>query len=141
RFAPAFEGYRATELPVDGLKPAAVLLLLVGEEGAERVVFQLRTQTARFHKGEISLPGGRLDPSDPSFLHAALRETHEEIGAPPAAAAVLGALDDVATLRSKHLIRPFVGVLHGEVHPRVVADREVRELLQVPLTHLISEES
>ncbi|MDA1010734.1 MAG: CoA pyrophosphatase, partial [Chloroflexi bacterium] len=60
RFAASLRAHRPRELAVRDLKPAAVLLLLVGAEGEERVIFQLRTQNVRYHKGEISLPGGRL---------------------------------------------------------------------------------
>ncbi|MDA0815685.1 MAG: CoA pyrophosphatase [Chloroflexi bacterium] len=139
RFAPRFDGYNPQELTIGALKPAAVLLLLVGDARAERIIFQLRTQNVRFHKGEISLPGGRLDATDPSFLHAALREAHEEIGVSPGSVQVLGALDDVEASRSQHLIRPFVGVLHGDDRPRVTAPREVAMLLDVPLAHLQSD--
>lgn len=141
-FAAHVRTYRPRELPVGTLKPSAVLLLLEGgandgQSGREEcIVFQLRTHNVRFHKGEISLPGGRLDPEDPSFLHAALRETHEEIGVPPEAVTVLGALDDVEARRSGYLIRPFVGVLAPGVEPAITAPREVATLLHVPLAHL-----
>ncbi len=129
------------EIPLGDLRPSAVMLLLVGEAGQERVVFQVRTQTVRHHKGEISLPGGRRDAGDPSFLHTALRETHEEVGIPPEAVTVLGALDDVVTVGSAHLVRPYVGLAAPGVRPSITAHREVRELLEVPLAHLLAEES
>jgi len=141
RFAAYFEGYRPQERPLGDLKPSAVMLLLAGPAGQERVLFQVRTQTVRHHKGEISLPGGRRDPGDPSFLHTALRETHEEVGVPSEAIEVLGALDDVETIGSRHLIRPFVGVLAAGVEPQIAAKREVAQLLQVPLDHLMDERS
>ena len=121
------------------LKPSAVLLLLMGLAGEEEIPFQVRTQTVRHHKGEISLPGGRRDPEDVSFLHTALRETEEEVGVPRDAVHVLGALDDVETVGSGHLIRPYVGVLAAGVRPRITAAREVHELLSVPLAHLRDE--
>jgi 8-oxo-dGTP pyrophosphatase MutT (NUDIX family) len=141
RFAATFEGYEPRERPLGDLKPSAVMLLLAGPPAEERVLFQVRTQTVRHHKGEISLPGGRRDTADPSFLHTALRETHEEVGVPPEAVHVLGALDDVETVGSRHLIRPFVGLLAAGVEPRVTAAREVAQLLHVPLAHLLDERS
>lgn len=134
--AAMFEGYTPHELPLGDLRPSAVLLLLVGALGREDIVFQVRTQTVRHHKGEISLPGGRRDEADESFLHTALRETEEEVGVPREAVSVLGALDDVATIGSRHLIRPYVGVLADNVRPRITAEREVHELLHIPLAHL-----
>jgi len=117
------------------------MLLLAGDVGGEHVICQVRTQTVRHHKGEISLPGGRRDEADESFLHTALRETEEEVGVPREAIHVLGALDDVETVVSRHLIRPYVGVLAAGVEPRITAAREVHELLYVPLVHLRSERS
>lgn len=139
--SPVFAAYRPLERPLGDLRPSAVMLLLVGEPGREDVVFQVRTQTVRYHKGEISLPGGRRDDSDKSYLHTALRETEEEVGVPADAVHVLGALDDVETIGSRHLIRPFVGVLATGVTPRITAAREVLELLHVPLAHLRGEDS
>lgn len=137
--AAAFEGYTPTEIPLGDLRPSAVMLLLAGPVGAEDVVFQVRTTTVRHHKGEISLPGGRRDEGDESFLHTALRETEEEVGVPREAVRVLGALDDVETVGSRHLIRPYVGVLAEGVTPHITAAREVSELLAVPLAHLRDE--
>jgi len=127
------------ELPLGDLRPSAVMLLLHGPTGDEHVVFQVRTSTVRHHKGEISLPGGRRDASDPSFLHTALRETHEEVGVPPEAVTVVGALSDVETVASQHLIRPYVGF--SEVQPSITAAREVSELLYAPLEYLVREEA
>ena len=136
-----FASYRPLERPLGDLRPSAVMLLLVGEPGREDVVFQVRTHTVRHHKGEISLPGGRRDEADESYLHTALRETEEEVGVPAEAVHVLGALDDVETIGSRHLIRPYVGVLASGVTPRITAAREVHALLHVPLAHLRAEDS
>lgn len=137
----AFAERVSREAPLGDLRPSAVMLLLLGDEGEERIVFQVRTQTVRHHKGEISLPGGRRDPEDPSFLHTALRETQEEVGIPPEAVTVLGALDDVVTVASSHLIRPYVGEVRAGVRPAITAAREVHELLEVPVRHLRAEAS
>ena len=117
--------------------PAAVLLLLHDDGGAEHVLCQLRTHTVQHHKGEISLPGGRRDADDPSLLHTALRETQEEIGVAPEDIEVFGQLDDVPTRASNYVITPFVGAITaaGPYEFRT-ARREVAELLRVPLDHL-----
>jgi len=133
--------YQPVERPLGDLRPSAVMLLLAGAVGDEHVICQVRTQTVRHHKGEISLPGGRRDEADESFLHTALRETEEEVGVPREAIRVLGVLDDVETVVSRHLIRPYVGVLALGVEPSITAAREVHQLLHVPLAHLRSEES
>ena len=134
------EGYEPVALVERGdLREAAVLLLLYYEAGEEHVLFQLRTQRVRHHKGEISLPGGARDAGDGSLLATALRETHEEIGVAPEHVEVLGQLDDVAT-RSNYAVTAFVGAIEGPApYPFVSHPREVEELLHVPLAQLRSE--
>jgi len=120
-------------------RPAAVLLLLHQHEGLEHVLFQVRTQRVRYHKGEISLPGGGVDPQDATHLDAALRETHEELGVAPHHVEVMGRLDDLHT-RSGFAVSVFVGAItEPGPYPFALANREVAELLTVPLPHLRSE--
>ncbi len=127
-------------LPIEDRRPAGVLLLLHQGDGVDHIVFQQRTQGVRHHKGEISFPGGARDPEDGTLLDTALRETHEEIGVPRDLIEVYGQLDDTATFGSNYLIRPFVGAAPAETALTFVeAEREVRELLHVPVEHLLTE--
>jgi 8-oxo-dGTP pyrophosphatase MutT (NUDIX family) len=141
RIRSACGAYRPVELPLEDRVPAGVLVLMQRREGAEHLLFQVRTHRVRHHKGEISFPGGRRDTGDPSLLHTALRETHEELGVHPDAIEVLGQLDDTATHTSNYLVRPYVGAIADGVNVFAAAPREVRELLPVPLEHLISAEA
>lgn len=130
------------ELPLTDLRPAGVLVLLHDVGGDDHIVFQQRTHGVRHHKGEISFPGGARDPEDTDLLETALRETHEEIGVIPELVEVYGQLDDTQTYASNYLIRPYVGAVDPELDIEFVeAAREVRELLHVPLAHLLSEEA
>lgn len=81
--------------PAD-LIPAAVLVGIVtsGEPG---VLLTKRTATMRRHSGQVSFPGGRIDPDDASPEAAALREAQEEIGLEPGFVALLGRLPDYVT--------------------------------------------
>ena len=118
------------------------MALLYESEGSERLLFQVRTQTVRHHKGEISFPGGRHDEDDADLLATALRETEEEIGVDRGEIELLVQLDDTLTVVSNYLIRPYVGALPaGRAYEFTHAPREVQELLQVPLPHLLSEEA
>jgi 8-oxo-dGTP pyrophosphatase MutT (NUDIX family) len=140
RVRAALAAYRPGELPLGGRRASAVMLLLYDHDGVECVPFQVRTHNVRHHRGEISLPGGAADASDASLLHTALRETHEEIGIAAEQVEVLGRLDDVETRGSGYRITPFVGavLLGGEARAFARAQREVREVLYVPLGHLLS---
>ena len=131
-------GYEPRLHADDTLIPAAVMLLLYERDGEEHLLFQVRSQHVEHHKGEISLPGGARDAEDESLLHTALRELHEECGVHPDHVEVYGRLDDFAT-RTRFVMAPYVGAITvpGE-YPFHTANIEMDELLQVPVSHLLS---
>jgi 8-oxo-dGTP pyrophosphatase MutT (NUDIX family) len=114
---------------------AAVLILVYPRGGQAHVVFMERSQTLSNHAGQISLPGGSRDPSDPSLEFTALRETEEELGVPAHLVRVLGALGEVYSLRGSYQITPYVGLLDHEPLFRAQAS-EVAEVIEIPLAHL-----
>src|SRR3954469_6491125 len=77
--------------PPAGLRDAAALLLLYPRDGAWHVPLTVRGSRLRKHTGQISLPGGAVDPGE-SFETTALREAAEELGVVPASVRVLGRL-------------------------------------------------
>ena len=130
--------YEPTLDETPGLIPAAVMLLLYEREGEEHLLFQVRSQLVEHHKGEISLPGGARDPEDESLLATALRETYEEIGVTPEHIEVFGRIDDFTT-RTNFVMAPYVGAITVPApYPFRPATLEVDQLLEVPLTHLLS---
>lgn len=119
---------------VAALRCAAVLVPLLVKDGEWHVVVTQRSQAVEHHKGQISFPGGACDADDEDRLATALRETHEEIGIPPEAVEVLGALDDFPTL-SHFAVTPFVGVI-PHPFPYRRQEREVEAVIEVPLGFL-----
>ena len=79
--------------PQDNLTPAAVLVPLVDRPSGLTVLLTQRTAHLNDHAGQISFPGGRVEPDDPSHQAAALREAEEEVGLPPSHVEVIGTLD------------------------------------------------
>ena len=67
-----------------GVRPAAVMMLLIGPSDALEIVLTLRAAHLKQHAGQVSFPGGKPDAGDESLLHTALRECEEEIGWPDA---------------------------------------------------------
>ncbi|MCH8310075.1 MAG: CoA pyrophosphatase, partial [Chloroflexi bacterium] len=76
------------------LSPAGVLVVVYPKDGEYCVLLNKRSQLVEHHKGEISFPGGSVDPEDESLLATAIRETHEEMGILPDDIEYLGDLDD-----------------------------------------------
>jgi 8-oxo-dGTP pyrophosphatase MutT (NUDIX family) len=117
-----------------GTKDAAVLVPIV-RLPKPTLLFTVRTETVSSHKGQISFPGGSLDPSDASAEAAALREAREELGIAARDVIILGRLDSVPTFVSGYVIHPFVGWL--EHPPRLrPSSAEVASVMQVPVADL-----
>ena len=114
--------------------PAAVLAPVVGG-GEPRLVFTRRTDTLTRHAGEISFPGGLVDPGERPAA-AALREAEEELGLKPADVELLGALPPVHTRVTGILILPFVGWLSRD--PQFTPNAaEIADVLEFSLSDLI----
>lgn len=120
-----------------GRTHSAVLVpLFTDDAGRTHVVFTRRRDDLSQHAGEISFPGGRRDPGE-TLIETALREAHEEVGLPPEAVEVVGALAPVGTFVTNYAIYPFVGLIeHG--FEWIVQETEVAEVLELRLDELIA---
>jgi 8-oxo-dGTP pyrophosphatase MutT (NUDIX family) len=118
----------------DGARHAAVLVALApGTRGVE-VLLTRRSQQLRQHKGEISFPGGRMDPGE-TATQTALREAHEEVGLDPSLVTIVGELSHVNTVVSMSYIIPKVGLLDAPV-PLAPQTIEADKVMWVPLAEL-----
>jgi 8-oxo-dGTP pyrophosphatase MutT (NUDIX family) len=125
----------ASALDVRGRIDAAVLVPVYIDGGRLHAVFTRRRDDLRRHPGEISFPGGRHDDTDADLLTTALREAQEEIGLPPAAVRVLGALQPTPTIATGYAIYPYVGLIAPGMAWTLSA-REVAEVLELALDDL-----
>jgi len=108
---------------------ASVLVVIYGDKPI--IIMTEKPKHMKFHAGEISFPGGKLDPEDTSLLETALRETREELGLTITENQVVGQLEPVVTLNSGFLILPFISVVK-EIPP-LSANAEVEKILHIPL--------
>jgi len=122
-------------------RTSAVLIPLFEKENNLFLFFTRRTKRVKYHKGQISFPGGEFQDSDGSKHHTALRETEEEVGLQPGDVEILGILDDVFTYTSNYIITPYIGYtllpLPYEFQRNEV---ETAEMIVIPL-HAFSERS
>ena len=132
QIAAALSSHSPLALPLFGRRESAVLIPLVDEGGELHVLMTRRAPTLALHAGEISFPGGGVEPGDPSSFAAAQREAEEEIGLDPETCEKLGTLDDGVTVTG-YRITPHV-VFVTQPPSGELDDREVQELLSVPLS-------
>ena len=85
------------------------------------------------HKGQISFPGGVVEPDDPSLRATALREAHEEIGLQEDDVDILGRLDDARTVTTRYILHPFIGMVPFP-YDFIPSEQEVDEILIIPLS-------
>ena len=93
-------------LPPAPLREAAVLVGLVARRGDWQVLLTRRTDALRHHAGQVSFPGGRIEPGDADPIAAALRESHEEIGLAASQASPVGFLDPLCTITGFRVLPP-----------------------------------
>ena len=118
------------------LKPAAVLVPIVEHADALTVLLTKRTDHLADHAGQVSFPGGRIEPEDPDPEYAALREAREEVGLPPDQVELIGRLDVYRT-RTGFEVIPVVGLVRPPITNLVPDPHEVAEVFEVPLSFVL----
>jgi 8-oxo-dGTP pyrophosphatase MutT (NUDIX family) len=119
------------------LRPAGVLIPVLERPGHLSVLLTQRSAELKHHAAQVSFPGGRMEDADRDVVHAALRETQEEVGIPADAITVIGYLDPMPTVTG-YAVTPVVGVVAADV-PLQVDRTEVEYAFEVPLPFLLDE--
>lgn len=114
---------------------AAVLVGLISRSDGTQVLLTRRTDRLRQHAGQVSFPGGRIEPSDVDAVAAALRETHEEVGVSPAQITPLGFLDPLVTVTGFRVL-PVVAMV-AQDYVAKPDPNEVADVFEVPLAFLM----
>ena len=115
--------------------PAAVLIPLVERDTGLTVLLTQRAETLKDHAGQISFPGGRIEPEDHDAWHAALREAYEEIGLLANYVEFAGYLPDHHVITGFR-VTPVVGFVNPDYQLRI-AKAEVHDAFEVPLDFIL----
>ena len=135
----ALAGYAPARVSPDGLRQAAVAMVLREEPSGPEVLFIERAEREGDPwSGHMAFPGGRFDPTDSDLRHAAVRETFEEVGLDLAGAEPLGRLDDLQGHRSTGVPSIMIAafVYHLPETLSLALNHEVQDVLWFPLEGL-----
>jgi 8-oxo-dGTP pyrophosphatase MutT (NUDIX family) len=122
-------------LPAEPI-PAAVLIPLVERDDGLTVLLTQRASQLKTHAGQISFPGGRIEPEDAGPREGALREAHEEIGLEARFVSVVGYLADHILL-SGFRVTPVVAFVQPGFE-LLLDPEEVTDTFEVPLDHVFA---
>jgi 8-oxo-dGTP pyrophosphatase MutT (NUDIX family) len=137
--APRYRARRETlSIEDKTCREAGVLALLYPRENVPTLVLTVRRDDLPDHPGQVSFPGGQRENGE-ALPKTALREAQEEVALDPAPVRLLGALTPLYIPPSDFCVHPFVGVLDHAPTLRPT-DREVGQILHVPLAHLLDPE-
>lgn len=135
-----FANPKAYETPPEGHRMACVLVLLFPKNGEWHTALIERTaHPDDRHAGQISLPGGKFEPSDSMLWNTAIREAEEEIGVSRLAVGQLGRLTQLYIPVSNFLVHPFIGWVDFE--PEFVPQAGEVEAILTPPVGLFLENS
>ena len=127
--------YEPTILGYEHYRKYSLLLPLVDVNGETHLLFEVRSLTMRSQPGDVCFPGGRVDASDKSVLHGALRETDEELGIDEKYIQNVIPLDYLVSEFGR-IIYPFIGYVTNIKHMKI-NEREVAEVFTVPLQYFL----
>ena len=118
------------------LTPAGVLVPFI-ERGAEgfSILFTQRSAELKHHAGQVSFPGGRMDPGDTDIAATALRETYEEVGIARDNIEIIGYLEPMPTVTG-YAVTPVVALVDGSIELKI-DKTEVEYAFEVPLQFLL----
>jgi 8-oxo-dGTP pyrophosphatase MutT (NUDIX family) len=117
------------------LKPAAVLVPIVNRPDGPTILLTQRAAHLNKHAGQISFPGGGVEPEDEHHVATALRETHEEIGLHARHVMLLGRLSLYET-STAYGVTPIVGWVEPPFE-LVIDSFEVADVFETPLSFIL----
>ncbi|NOR66847.1 MAG: CoA pyrophosphatase [Woeseiaceae bacterium] len=121
----------------ENLKPAGVLIPILEYPDGLSVLLTQRSADLKIHAGQVSFPGGRMEPADADITVTALRETHEEVGIRPEQVDIAGYLQPMLTVTG-YAVTPIVGLIQPGIS-LTLDHSEVEHAFEVPLSFLLDD--
>lgn len=118
----------------NGYKKAAVIVPFVCDNGEWSLLYTRRSDKLAKHSGQVSFPGGAMEPQDKSLIDTALRETQEEIGIHPDEIKVIGVMPEFLTI-SDFVITPIVAYINWPLK-LIISEDEVKRVFTIPMRWL-----
>ena len=133
------ESMKNLKIETKNPKTAAVMMLFYPKNGMTHLVLIVRNSYQGVHSAQIAFPGGKYEPRDQIFENTALRETHEEIGIPPANIEIMRAFTRLYIQPSNFMVHPFLGISREEL---IFApdSNEVADIIELPLSVFMADE-
>lgn len=130
---------KARAYEMQSAKKAAVLCLFYPSYEAEtRFALILRKTYPGVHSAQIGFPGGKIEDTDVSLEHTALREAEEEVGVLQHQVHILKQLTEVYIPPSNFFVHPFIGITSSTPQFKI-QDEEVEALIEVPLPEFLED--
>lgn len=128
-------GYQPKILSVS--YPEAAILVPVTHSPEPEIILTQRARGMSTHSGQVAFPGGMREPSDPTLLHTALRESEEEIGLKREQVEVISPLSQVVSLHGI-LVSPFAAVIPEDCI-FVPEEKELDAIFRVPVSFFLED--
>lgn len=119
-------------------RKAAVLMLIYPKNNQTHLALIVRNSYPGIHSSQIAFPGGKVEDSDESLAHTALRETYEEIGISSDKIKIIRSFTEVYIPPSNFLVSPFLGYSLQEVLFSLSPD-EVAGIIELPITTFLDD--
>jgi len=123
--------------PEVGKRSAVLILFGASAAGGQDVLLTERSYDLRSHAGQVSFPGGRIDPEDDGPVAAALRETLEEVGVEPAGVEVIGQLPGLFLQPSGNAVTPVLAWWRHPCTPDIASHLEVSRVVRARIDDLV----
>lgn len=130
---------RSAVLVLFGVRPDRMHLAPAEVTAADLdLLLEVRADTLRSHPGEVSFPGGSVDPGDIDASDTALREAHEETGLDRSGVEILGQLPDLPLLANNFVVSPVVAWRTRTLPVAVMDPAETHEVRLASVDELLS---